>query len=244
LRFPKLQQFINNEKGHFMSTFLTKVEGNVYISPKERSFPLNVFDFRNYNSWKVLSLIVFFVFTSKFGYRIYQTTIGKEEVVQGVQIEREGRGWIKRAASWIYSNTWQDYPEEMDLQKKLESVVYGIRFWSFVKLIMAWCFVWMCFDWNTAKYFIFSTICISIGIVYSLLPIDALPDFIPVAGNLDDLTVNIFGSGLGIASITEYYRKTKQRRFVEKLISQNPEVALTIALEDYNLSMDTNKSRH
>ena len=104
-------------------------------------------------------------------------------------------------------------------------------------MILSWSLVWMCFDWDTAKHFVFAAICISFGAIYSLLPIDALPDFIPVAGMLDDLTINIFGSGLGIASVLEYYRKKKQKALVARLITQHPEAAVNVALEDYDLTM-------
>ena len=73
-------------------------------------------------------------------------------------------------------------------------------------MILSWCLSWICFDWKTTKYFVFAAISIGFAATYSLFPVDALPDFIPVAGVIDDLTLNIFGAGLGSASILKYYK--------------------------------------
>lgn len=221
-----------------MNAKVSNISGQIEAVPKEPPFPLNIVALRRYTGLRVISLIVFLVFTYGFFQALYSTTFEKTEIVQSIQGKNDGQGWLKRFGIWAYRKTWQDYPEETKLQTKIDNTVSSIRFWSFIRMIFSWCLVWMCFDWDTAKHFVFATICISFGVIYSLLPIDALPDFIPVGGMLDDLTINIFGSGLGIASVLEYYRKKKQKALVARLISQHPEAAINVALEDYDLTMD------
>ena len=68
--------------------------------------------------------------------------------------------------------------------------------------------------------------------LYSLMPADWIPDFIPVAGTVDDVVANAGGTSLGAVSVAEYYRSIRRRELASKVVERHPEAALDIVLED------------
>ena len=205
----------------------------VNVTSIEPPFPMNVCEFGRYTTLRGISMALFLLLSASFLWSLYVTQIHDEAIKAAMQGEVEGRGYIKRFGIWTYEKFWQKRSDEAKLDARKSSIL----FWSLTRMLMSWCLVWLCFDWNTVKNFIFAAATISLGAIYSILPVDAIPDFIPVAGGLDDLTVNLFGSGLGVASIMEYYKRKKQKAHIISLISRHPDEAVSIVLEDYNLKL-------
>jgi len=213
------------------------LEGHVKVERKEPSFPTNLLLFENYTAIRAASLIIFLFFCTQFIYSMYNVNFADAEIREMAQVEIEGRGWIKSAWYWLKETLWQDYPESVKLQEKIDSRKNSIIFWPSIRMLMSWTLVWLCFDWERARHFVFAAVTVSLGAIYSVLPVDALPDFIPGAGQIDDLTVNIFGTGLGVASILDYYRRQKMKSHVMSILSEHPESAINIVLEDYDLRL-------
>ena len=71
--------------------------------------------------------------------------------------------------------------------------------------------------------------------LYSLAPVNLIPDFIPVAGVADDLVVNVFSAGLDAASVADYNRAKLRRELAARLVARHPESALDIVLDDCGL---------
>ena len=102
-------------------------------------------------------------------------------------------------------------------------------------MALAWLLVWLAFDWDRARHFVFAALSVGAGALYSLAPVDLIPDFIPVAGVADDIVVNVFSAGLGAASVAEYYRAKRRRELAARLIARHPEAAIDIVLDDCGL---------
>ena len=218
-----------------MNATMDKSVTTVTVTSIEPPFPMNVFEFKRYTTLRAISIALFLFFSANFLWSCYVTQFHDDAIKASVQDETEGRGYIKRLAYWTYETFWQDRSDEAKISEQIDARKHSILFWTLTRMLMSWCLVWLCFDWNTAKHFIFAAATISLGAIYSILPIDAIPDFIPAAGGLDDLTVNLFGSGLGVASIMEYYQRKKQKAQITRLIARHPDEAVSIVLEDYNL---------
>ena len=60
--------------------------------------------------------------------------------------------------------------------------------------------------------------------LYSLAPVNLIPDFIPVAGVADDLVVNVFSAGLDAASVADYNRAKRRRELAARLVARPPGV--------------------
>lgn len=211
--------------------------GQVRAVAKEPPFPRNVIIWRNYTGLRVIALILLAVATLGLARTMITTTFGKKNIVAHVESARVHRGWIKKAWEWCRDWAWQGAPEGDKIQEGIENTIARKRLWSCVRLTVTWFLVWLCFDWDKARHFAFAACAIGFGVVYSIMPVDAIPDTVPFAGVLDDLSVNLFGSGIGIASILEYYRGKKHKAVVARMIQENPANALNLVLEEYHLEL-------
>jgi uncharacterized membrane protein YkvA (DUF1232 family) len=218
-----------------------KAGNSLQVCPIEPSFPRNLLLFRRYSAIRAVSLSLFLLLGVNFVYQLLTQSVQEKIIAEEVVVQRENRGVVKRWWEDAYSWAWQAEPESSKVKKEVKERISSSIFWSGVQTLFAWCFVWLCFDWQRAKHFIFAGLSISAGILYSLLPIDVFPDFIPVVGMIDDITFNIFGTSLGLASLHEYYQKRRHKALVENLFKTSPKSAFNVALQDYGLEIKNGK---
>ena len=207
----------------------------IITRPKEQSFPGNVMLWRRYTGLRVLALFIFIASMIRLAETCYTTTFKKFEYQQASQARIDNRGLLKKAWANIYWYLWDRTPEPMQVRIDTGAIIRRRRYWSLAEVVLAWFTVWLAFDWDKARHFVFAALSLCAGIVYSLMPVDAIPDFIPVAGVADDIVVNIFSTGLGAASVAEYYRCKKRRELATRLLARHPDSAVEILLEEYGL---------
>ena len=68
-----------------------------------------------------------------------------------------------------------------------------------------------------------------------VIPVDVFPDFIPLAGQADDILVDLFGGGFGIASFIEAWKRKSIKKMLEEPQSAN--TALDIICREYGFAM-------
>jgi uncharacterized membrane protein YkvA (DUF1232 family) len=77
-----------------------------------------------------------------------------------------------------------------------------------------------------------------LGIAYLLAPIDAIPDFIPVIGSLDDTFVSMGVCALGLSSVYRHkLREVKTETILELIDDGNNQRALQMLLEDKGITI-------
>jgi uncharacterized membrane protein YkvA (DUF1232 family) len=205
--------------------------------PTQTPFPRNIFHVRSYDGLKVLALIFLAWATLNFGHTLYLITFHRSHFTEYANEVIDNRGILKKAWYWTKGFFWQDVPKTRQIEKNTQSNINRAVLWGLFLVSVSWLFVWLCFDWQHARHLVFAGISIGFGIAYSLLPVDAIPDFIPAVGALDDVCVNLFGSGLGIAAIAEYIKKRRHQEMISRLVHDNPQAAVALALEEYGVAI-------
>lgn len=208
-----------------------------FVKLHQRTFPSNVLDFRSYGGMKVLALLLFLWTSGSFLCTLYEVAFDRDKFKKDVAVEIENRGIIKKGYYWAKGFLWQATPKQQQIEQDTKADITNAILWGLLKLAITWCILWLCFDWRNARNLVFAAFSISVGIAYSFLPINAIPNFIPAIGSIDDICANLFGSGIGIASIAEYIKKRRQQELVNSLIEKNPQAALAMVLEEYGITI-------
>lgn len=77
-----------------------------------------------------------------------------------------------------------------------------------------------------------------LGVAYLLAPIDAIPDFIPIVGSLDDTFVGMGVCLLGLSSLyRNKVREVKTKTILELIDDGNSQKALQMLLEDKGITV-------
>lgn len=206
--------------------------------PQSTPFPKNLFSIREYNSWKVLALIVFASAVFSVGHAYLNPIVHIEQYTGPAKEEHDNQGWLKRSTVAIYEWAWQRTPPETKIKVNAEKQIAWGRRCASVGIVLAWLFVWLCFDWHNARTMIYGIFLIGFGVIYTVSPLDLVPDALPIFGVLDDAAMILFGSGLGLMSIIENAKKRKQDAYLREIMKENPSSAVSIVLKDYGLAIE------
>lgn len=206
--------------------------------PQSTPFPKNLFSLREYNSWKVFALIVLASSLFSLGRAFLAPIAYPEHFTAPAKEQYDNRGWMKRWGQTIYGWAWQRTPPETKIKENAEKQIAWGRWCASVGVVLAWLFVWLCFDWRNARTMIYGIFLIGFGVIYAIAPIDLIPDAVPFFGVLDDAAMLLFGTGLGLMSIIENAKKRKQDAYLREIMKENPSSAVSIVLRDYGLAIE------
>ncbi|MGB8702339.1 MAG: DUF1232 domain-containing protein [Thermosynechococcaceae cyanobacterium] len=112
-----------------------------------------------------------------------------------------------------------------------------IAFRLFV-FICAYCLAWATFDPRNIEGYVMGFFNTCLGVAYLLSPVDAIPDFIPVVGSLDDTFIGLGVSLLGLSSLyRNKLRDIKTKTILELIDDGNSKRALKMLLEDKGITI-------
>ena len=104
--------------------------------------------------------------------------------------------------------------------------------------LCAYCLAWATFDPRNIEGYVMGFFNTCLGLAYMISPIDAIPDFVPVAGNLDDA---VLGTGVLLLGLSSLYRnklrEVKTKTILELIDDGNNQKALQMLLEDKGITI-------
>jgi uncharacterized membrane protein YkvA (DUF1232 family) len=104
--------------------------------------------------------------------------------------------------------------------------------------ICAYCLAWATFDPRNIEGYVMGFFNTCLGLAYMLAPVDAIPDFIPVVGSLDDTFVGMGVLFLGLSSVyRNKLRDVKTKTILELIDDGNNQKALKMLLEDKGITI-------
>ena len=98
--------------------------------------------------------------------------------------EIEGRGILRKWLDNFSGFFWQQVTPDQVAQNE----IWWHQTWAAIYLIISLVLCWLVWRWAplTSPHFMGGKRGVVFGVIYSLLPVDIFPDFIPAAGSFDD----------------------------------------------------------
>ena len=104
--------------------------------------------------------------------------------------------------------------------------------------LCTYCLAWATFDPRNIEGYVMGFFNTCLGLAYLVSPIDAIPDFVPVAGNLDDAVLGVGVMLLGVSSLyRNKLRDVKTKTILELIDGGNRQKALQMLLEDKGIQI-------
>lgn len=104
--------------------------------------------------------------------------------------------------------------------------------------LCSYCLAWATFDPRNIEGYVMGFFNACLGLAYILFPADIIPDFVPVAGTLDDV---FLGGGVLLLGLSSLYRNklrdVKTQTILELIDDGNHQKALQMLLEDKGIAI-------
>lgn len=146
----------------------------------------------------------------------------------------EGRGIVQRWLDQFYGFFWQQVTPDQIAQQE----IWWNQAWAVGYLLVSMIFCWLVLRWDEAKYVVSGVSVILSGVIYTLMPVDVLPDFIPTAGMFDDVIILLISAGTGFTVLGEGGKKRQILKKVRSSAEKKPLQALEMLCEEYGLELE------
>lgn len=195
------------------------------------TFPSTLFQFRNYDGAKALTALLLTLSTLYFlagfvGFLFDHTPWLKSLLPTLVPAP------IAPPAEW-----WQIWKPVGAAVGHIASYV-DLAFRMFV-FLCTYCLAWATFDSRNIEGYVMGFFNTCLGLAYLISPIDAIPDFIPVAGGLDDA---VLGLGVLLVGVSSIYRNrlrdVRTNTILALIDGGNRPKALQMLLEDKGIRVN------
>ncbi|UBF30541.1 DUF1232 domain-containing protein (plasmid) [Kovacikia minuta CCNUW1] len=200
------------------------------------SFPRTLFEFRKYDGAKALTAILLFLATVYFlfgflGFLCDHTPWLKQLFQSSATIKT-----VPPTAWW---QIWK--PIGATVNHIASYVDLAFRLFVF---LCTYCIAWATFDPRNIEGYVMGFFNTCLGLAYMLSPIDAIPDFVPVAGSLDDAVLGVGVLLLGLSSLyRNKLRDVKTKTILELIDDGNSQKALQMLLEDKGVRIKDKESQ-
>ncbi|MFP4336437.1 MAG: DUF1232 domain-containing protein [Halothece sp.] len=163
-----------------------------------------------------------------------QSIVDYDGYLEKARKQLENRGlileWLDNISGFFWRKVTPDTVAEHE--------IWWDQAWAVTYFVLAICLYFIIVHWQNVKYLVSGLIIIAFGLIYLLIPVDFFPDFMPVAGSLDDIVILLTSSGTGFSIFGEWGRRRKIWRKVHSCAEQKPLKALETLCEEYGLELD------
>lgn len=209
--------------------------------PREKPFPANIFSLRHYTGLRALAIFFFLWAAISLSNTLYLVTFHRDFFTEQAQSQIENRGIIKKVWYWTKDFFWQMTPKPKQVHDNTDTNITHAILWGLFLLSLSWFFVWACFNWQHVRFLVFAVATFGFGALYNFTPGHMIDSEIPVVGEAETATVDVVAGGLSLAAIAEHLKKRRHQDMISRLIQDSPQAAITIALEEYGISVKRNQ---
>jgi uncharacterized membrane protein YkvA (DUF1232 family) len=192
-------------------------------------FPQTLFRFNQYDGAKLLTAFLLLLATLYFLLGFLGFLVDHTPYLQSLL--------PKSTLSPLPHSAWWQFWHVLEHSVKTVASYVDLTFRLFV-FLCAYCLAWATFDPRNIEGYVMGFFNACLGFAYIFSPVDVVPDFIPVAGNLDD---TVLGAGLVLLGVSSWYRNklrdVRTKTVLELIDHGNSQKAMQLLLEDKGISV-------
>ncbi|MGP1384650.1 MAG: YkvA family protein [Thainema sp.] len=212
-----------------------KQQPGAYTLEALPAFPRTLFDVKKYDGARALTALLLLLATIYFSFGFLVFLVDHNPWLKDI-FHQSAIANMTAKAEW-----WQVWKVVGRTASQIASYV-DLAFRLFV-FLCAYCLAWATFDPRNIEGYVMGFFNACLGLAYMISPVDVIPDFVPIAGSLDDTVLGFGVLFLGLSSLyRNKLRDVKTKTIVELIDDGNNQKALQMLLEDKGITIKQTSS--